>query len=158
MIKHLPGPFSTRSRAVIHEGRVHAVSFVTDKKPDMYLQTKSALAHIDATLREAGTDKSRILTAIVYIADMKRKPEMNRSKAKPWWRSLSTPSCRACTHDRVRSWGQSRRGAEMTGCRLMNPMYSPRGDELSTSNPVSSLTKACCNQVRSGVVPTLGRQ
>jgi len=58
MIKHVPGPFPTRSRAVIHEGRVHAVSFVTDKKPDMYLQTKSALAHIDATLRDAGTDKS----------------------------------------------------------------------------------------------------
>src|ERR1044071_8499757 len=66
MIKHLPGPFPTRSRAVIHEGHVHAVSFVTNKKPDMYLQTKSALAHIDATLKEAGTDKRRILKAIVY--------------------------------------------------------------------------------------------
>ncbi len=86
MIKHLPGPHPTRSRAVIHEGHVHAVSFVTDKKPDMYLQTKSALAHIDATLREAGTDKSRILTAIVYIADMKRKPEMDRN----------SPPMRAC--------------------------------------------------------------
>src|SRR5262249_22649438 len=53
MIKHLPGPFPTRSRAVIHDGTVHAVSFVTDKKPDMYWQTKSALAHIDATLKEA---------------------------------------------------------------------------------------------------------
>ena len=41
----------------------------------MYRQTKSALAHIDATLRDAGTDKSRILTAIVYIADMTRKPD-----------------------------------------------------------------------------------
>jgi len=94
MIKHLPGPFPTRSRAVIHEGRVHAVSFVTDKKPDMYLQTKSALAHIDATLREAGTDKSHILTAIVYIADMKRKPEMNRAWDE--WADRNSPPMRAC--------------------------------------------------------------
>jgi hypothetical protein len=39
MIKHLPGPFPTRSRAIIHDGHVHAVSFVTDKQPDMYRQT-----------------------------------------------------------------------------------------------------------------------
>ena len=94
MIKHLPGPFPTRSRAVIHEGRVHAVSFVTDKQPDMYLQTRSALAHIDATLREAGTDKSRILTAIVYIADMKRKGEMNRAWDE--WVDTANPPMRAC--------------------------------------------------------------
>ena len=94
MIKHLPGPFPTRSRAVIHDGQVHAVSFVTDKQPDMYLQTKSALAHIDATLKEAGTDKSRILKAIVYIADMARKPEMNRAWDE--WADRSSPPMRAC--------------------------------------------------------------
>ena len=27
MIKHLPRPFPTRSRAVIHEGRVHGAAF-----------------------------------------------------------------------------------------------------------------------------------
>ena len=45
----------------------------------MYQQSRQALAHIDATLKEAGTDKSRILMAMVYIADMARKPEMNRA-------------------------------------------------------------------------------
>ena len=94
MIKHLPGPHPTRSRAVIHGGQVHAVSFVTDRKPDMYLQTKSALAHIDATLKEAGTDKSRILKAIVYIADMARKPEMNRAWDE--WADRNNPPMRAC--------------------------------------------------------------
>ena len=79
MIRHLPGPHPTRSRAVIHQGRVDAVSFVTDKQPDMYRQTKRALAHLDATLQEAGTDKSRILTAIVYIADMARNTETPNS-------------------------------------------------------------------------------
>ena len=31
MITHLPGPHPTRSRATIHDGRVHAVSFVGNK-------------------------------------------------------------------------------------------------------------------------------
>ena len=93
MIKHLAGPHPTRSRAVIHNSHVHAVSFVTDKQPDMYRQAKSALAHIDATLREAGTDKSRILKAIVYIADMKRKPEMNRAWDE--WADRNSPPMRA---------------------------------------------------------------
>ena len=94
MIRHLPGPFPTRSRAVIHNGQVHAVSFVADRQPDMYRQTKSALGHIDATLKEAGTDKSRILKAIVYIADMKRKPEMNRAWDE--WADRANPPMRAC--------------------------------------------------------------
>ena len=94
MIKHLSGPHPTRSRAVIHDGRVHAVSFVNDKQPDMYRQATSALAHIDATLQEAGTDKSRILTAIVYIADMARKPEMNRAWDE--WADRNNPPMRAC--------------------------------------------------------------
>ena len=94
MIKHLAGPHPTRSRAVVYNGLVHAVSFVTDKRPDMYQQAKSALAHIDATLREAGTDKSRILKAIVYIADMARKPEMNRAWDE--WADRNSPPMRAC--------------------------------------------------------------
>jgi enamine deaminase RidA (YjgF/YER057c/UK114 family) len=94
MIAHLPGPHPTRSRAVIHEGRVYAVSFVADKVASMYEQSKQALASIDATLREAGSDKSRILTAIVYIADMAQKPEMNRA----WdaWADRNSPPMRAC--------------------------------------------------------------
>ena len=94
IIHHLPGPFPTRSRAVIHDGRVHAVSFVADKAPDMYRQTVSALAHIDATLREAGTDKSRILTALVYIADMAQKAEMDRAWNE--WVDRANPPMRAC--------------------------------------------------------------
>jgi enamine deaminase RidA (YjgF/YER057c/UK114 family) len=94
MTTYLPGPHPTRSRAVIHENTVFAVSFVTDKTGGMYEQSRQALAHIDATLKEAGTDKSRILTAIVYIADMAQKPDMNRA----WdaWADRSHPPMRAC--------------------------------------------------------------
>ena len=45
----------------------------------MYEQTAKALARIDESLALCGSDKSKILSAIVYIADMKRKGEMNRA-------------------------------------------------------------------------------
>jgi enamine deaminase RidA (YjgF/YER057c/UK114 family) len=94
MIAYLPGPHPTRSRAVIHDGLAFAVSFVTDTSAGMYEQSRQALANIDATLKEAATDKSRILSAIVYIADMSQKPEMNRA----WdaWADRSHPPMRAC--------------------------------------------------------------
>lgn len=94
MIDRLPGPNPSRSRATIHDGRVHAVSFVADKVADMYEQSRQALASIDATLKEAGSDKSRILTAIVYVADMARKSEMNRAWDE--WADRASPPMRAC--------------------------------------------------------------
>ncbi len=94
MTIYLPGQHASRSRAVVHDGLVFAVSFVVDKSAGMYEQSRQALADIDATLKEAGTDKSRILSAIVYIADMTQKPEMNRA----WdaWADCNHPPMRAC--------------------------------------------------------------
>ena len=40
-------------------------------------QTEQTLAALDKNLADAGTDKSRILTATVYITDMARKDEMD---------------------------------------------------------------------------------
>ena len=79
MIVRLPGSAPTRSRAVVHGGLVHAVAVSPDKTPSMADQTRQALAAIDRALADAGTDKSRILTATVFIADMARKSEMNRA-------------------------------------------------------------------------------
>jgi enamine deaminase RidA (YjgF/YER057c/UK114 family) len=42
----------------------------------------------------AGTDKSRILSAIVYIADIARKEEMNRAWDE--WVDSAQPPMRAC--------------------------------------------------------------
>jgi enamine deaminase RidA (YjgF/YER057c/UK114 family) len=94
MITHLSGPHPTRSRATIHDGRIHAVSSVADKVADMYRQSQQALANIDATLKEAGSSKSRILMAIVYIADMSQKPQMNRAWDE--WADRDSPPMRAC--------------------------------------------------------------
>jgi enamine deaminase RidA (YjgF/YER057c/UK114 family) len=94
MIVRLRGSVPTRSRAVVHDGIVHAVAVSPDKTPSTYEQTAQALAAIDKSLAEAGTDKARILTAIVYIADMTQKPEMNRAWDE--WVSPGHPPLRAC--------------------------------------------------------------
>ena len=88
-----PVRFPTRSRTIIHEGRVYAVSFVTDKQPDMYQPTQSALAHIDATLQEAGTNKSRILRPSYISPIWHGNPDES-----PWDESAdrNSPPMRAC--------------------------------------------------------------
>jgi enamine deaminase RidA (YjgF/YER057c/UK114 family) len=60
----------------------------------MYEQTVKALARIDESLSMCGTDKSRILSAIVYITDMSRKGEMNRAWDE--WVDRANPPMRAC--------------------------------------------------------------
>ncbi|WP_373819968.1 RidA family protein [Glaesserella sp.] len=50
-----------------------------DDSLDMYGQTKQVLAEIDKLLEEAGTDKSRILMAQVFVANMIEFDEMNRA-------------------------------------------------------------------------------
>ena len=79
MIKRYKGSVQTRSRAVAHAGLVYTVATAKDKSGDLYAQTKDVLAQIDATLAEAGTNKSRILRATVYIIDMNQKSEMDRA-------------------------------------------------------------------------------
>ena len=94
MIKRFPGTVPTRSRAVAHNGIVYAVATAKNKSAPLYEQTKDALAQIDATLAEAGTSKSRILRATVYITDMSRKPEMDRAWDE--WVDRANPPQRAC--------------------------------------------------------------
>ena len=50
-----------------------------DKSRDMEGQTAEVLKKIDAVLAKAGTNKSRILSATVYMADAGLKDEMNKA-------------------------------------------------------------------------------
>jgi enamine deaminase RidA (YjgF/YER057c/UK114 family) len=94
MIKRFPGMVPTRSRAVAYGGIVYAVATAKNKAAPLYEQTKDALSQIDATLAEAGTSKSRILRATVYITDMSGKPEMDRAWDE--WVDRANPPQRAC--------------------------------------------------------------
>ena len=50
-----------------------------DGSLDMEGQTKQVLATIDRLLAEAGTDKSKILMAQIFVANMKEFDAMNRA-------------------------------------------------------------------------------
>ncbi|MDP1867928.1 RidA family protein [Bradyrhizobium sp.] len=95
MITRFPGLTSTRSRAVVHDDLVLTVAVAPDPvTSSMYEQTAKALARIDESLALCGSDKSKILSAIVYISDMKRKGEMNRAWDE--WVDSKNPPMRAC--------------------------------------------------------------
>jgi enamine deaminase RidA (YjgF/YER057c/UK114 family) len=94
MITRFPGLTPTRSRAVVHDGLVFTVAVSPDGDATFYEQTRKALQRIDESLAMSGTDKSRILSAIVYIADIARKEEMN--KAWDEWVDRANPPMRAC--------------------------------------------------------------
>ena len=95
MISRFPSLTPTRSRAVIHDNLVFTVAVAPDPvTASMYEQSVKALERIDESLALCGSDKSKILTAIVYIADMKRKGEMNRAWDE--WVDTKNPPMRAC--------------------------------------------------------------
>jgi enamine deaminase RidA (YjgF/YER057c/UK114 family) len=95
MIDRFPGLAPTRSRAVVYDDLVLTVAVAPDPvTPSMYEQSAKALARIDESLAMCGTDKSKILSAIVYITDMARKSEMNRAWDE--WVDRANPPMRAC--------------------------------------------------------------
>ena len=95
MIERFPGLTPTRSRAVVHGDLVLTVAVAPDPvTSSMYEQSVKALARIDESLALCGSDKSKILSAIVYITDIKRKSEMNRAWDE--WVDTKNPPMRAC--------------------------------------------------------------
>lgn len=87
-------PGAWNSRACVHGDLVFLSGTVADDKSlPMKEQTAQVLAKIDAVLAEAGTDKTRILSATVYLADLGRKDEMNEA----WmaWMDADHPPARA---------------------------------------------------------------
>jgi enamine deaminase RidA (YjgF/YER057c/UK114 family) len=66
------------SGAVIHNGLVYLAGQVpSDGTKDIAGQTQEVLDKIDALLREAGSDKTKVLSAQIYLPDMKDFAAMN---------------------------------------------------------------------------------
>ena len=65
------------SQAVIHGGLVYLAGQIGAPGEDATAQTRAVLASIDKLLAEAGTDKSRLLTATIWLADMADFAAMN---------------------------------------------------------------------------------
>jgi enamine deaminase RidA (YjgF/YER057c/UK114 family) len=64
------------SQAVIHNKTVYLAGQV-GSGATVAIQTREILAAIDALLAEAGTDKSRLLSATIWLTDMATFAEMN---------------------------------------------------------------------------------
>ncbi len=66
------------SKAVIHGDTVYLAGIVADDTgADATGQTKQILAEIDRLLAAAGTDKAKLITANIWLADMADFPKMN---------------------------------------------------------------------------------
>jgi enamine deaminase RidA (YjgF/YER057c/UK114 family) len=88
-----PGP--RMSRAVVHGDRVYLAGLTaSDTREDIKGQTRQILDKIDGYLREAGTTKSNLLSANLWIRDMALFAEMN----SVWnaWVDPANPPARAC--------------------------------------------------------------
>ena len=84
------------SQAVIHGDTVYLAGQVALDAPGASAtdQTKNILDRIDALLAEAGSDKSKLITATIWLSDMSDFNEMN-AVWDAWVAPGDTP-CRAC--------------------------------------------------------------
>ena len=74
------GAGARMSQAVIHGSTAYLAGCVArepDSK-DVAAQTKDILEQIDATLAQAGTDKSKLLSATIWLSDISTFDQMNK--------------------------------------------------------------------------------
>lgn len=88
------------SRIVIHNNTVYLCGQVADNTDEPIIpQTESMLAKVDALLEKAGSNKEHILSATVYVRDMKDFAGMN----EVWdsWIPEGHAPARACVEARM---------------------------------------------------------
>ena len=93
-------PMKKLSDATEYNGVIYTAGQVAeDLNAGMQAQTADVLRQIDALLARCGSDKSRILSATVYVTDMALKPQMDEA----WmaWVDQSRPPARATVEARL---------------------------------------------------------
>ncbi|MDX2235158.1 MAG: RidA family protein [Hyphomonadaceae bacterium] len=78
------------SQAVVHGDTIYLAGVVADAPAgkDVGAQTQSVLGKIDALLAAAGSDKTRVLSAQIWLADMGTFAAMNAV-----WDAWVAPGC-----------------------------------------------------------------
>src|SRR5436190_22642403 len=91
------------SKVVVHGDTVYLAGLTADKTAGQSVaaQTKEILDAIDGLLAKAGTDKSKLLQATVWLQDIRTVDEMN----KVWdaWVPTGSAPARACIEARLQS-------------------------------------------------------
>lgn len=92
-----PGP--RMSQAVVFGNMVYLAGQVGSVGETPAEQTKTILANIDALLAEAGTSKSGVLKAEIWLSDMSHFAAMNEI----WdaWIDPANPPARACGESKL---------------------------------------------------------
>jgi len=87
------GPHGDVLHEVVENAGVLYLAGITaeDKSQDMAGQTRSVVAQVDELLAAHGSDKTRLLTALIFITDMKLKPAMN-TVWKAWLAPAQLPT------------------------------------------------------------------
>jgi enamine deaminase RidA (YjgF/YER057c/UK114 family) len=84
------------SKVVVHGSTVYLAGLIADKALGQGVteQTREILSLIDGFLAKAGTDKSKLLTATIWLSDIRTVDEMN--KAWDAWVVPGHTPARAC--------------------------------------------------------------
>jgi enamine deaminase RidA (YjgF/YER057c/UK114 family) len=82
------------SKEVIRGDTVYVCGVTAEPVGDVKVQTRQVLERVDRLLQSAGTDKSKLLTAQVWLADMKFFAEHNAAWNE--WVDAENPPVRAC--------------------------------------------------------------
>jgi len=91
--RHEPGPIL--SLAVEHGDTVYLAGVVAKNlKNDVKGQTEEVLAEIDRLLAKAGSNKSKILQATIWVPDIRLRAPMNEVYSK--WADPKNLPARAC--------------------------------------------------------------
>jgi len=87
------------SQAVIHGDTIWLAGQVGEPGEDVIAQTRTALAEIDSLLAEAGSSKSKIISATIWLADINDFEAMNSVWDK--WIDPANPPARATGESRL---------------------------------------------------------
>jgi enamine deaminase RidA (YjgF/YER057c/UK114 family) len=87
------------SDAVVHNGTAYIVEVPSNLDEGIAAQTRNLLASIEVLLQKVGSDKTRLLQATIYLADMGDYDAMNLV----WdaWIPEGTAPVRACVESRL---------------------------------------------------------
>jgi enamine deaminase RidA (YjgF/YER057c/UK114 family) len=98
IVRHDPGPIL--SLAVEHGNTVYVAGIVAKNLDnDVKGQTKEILAEIDRLLAKAGSNKSKVLQAHIWVTDIRNRAQMN----EVWtaWVDPKNLPARACIESKL---------------------------------------------------------
>ena len=85
------------NRVVIHNGIVYVAGITaSDRRNDIHIQTADILNKIDAILKQAGSAKSKILTAQVWLKDIERDFAGMNAAWEEWADKENLPTRATC--------------------------------------------------------------